>query len=212
MLSWIRGAWARYWASIPVSDEPDLVPDGKIIREDFRPEPIDPGWVAAFQELSSLLIAHLPDDARAREVGRLRALLKPGVTPAEALARWINKVASPSSRVGGFVSLDWKAREEVFWQARKLLAAHGLPDAWTDPVAGIDDEWQDGHARGEVPVDAPLRRFTHHLQGHGYTLSCFDVDDLVCAFAVEHARQPQVRTLCRALDIPLRCGDLPQAG
>ena len=49
MLSWIRRAWARYWASIPASDEPDLVPDGKIIREDFRPEPIDPGVVAAFQ-------------------------------------------------------------------------------------------------------------------------------------------------------------------
>jgi hypothetical protein len=200
MLSALRRAWKKYLESIPAADEPELVPDGKIIREDFRPPPVDPEVKAAFGKLAKVLTSHLLQEAAIREERRFAAMLKPGVEPVEAIARWITKVSTPESGVGGFIALDWKAREEVQWQAEKLLKAHHLSLTWTYSVEE-DEEWKTWKERGEAPVKAPLRLFSNLLRTHGYTLFSFDCDDLVCAFAVPVSLQQQVASLCSSADI-----------
>ena len=203
MLSALRRAWERYLASIPAPEEPDLIPDSKILREDFMRPPVNPESRLVLAQLSKELTAHLPSDVASREMRRLSALLKPGVEPVEAVVRWFGKVTAPDSKVGGFVLVDWKAREEVEWQAARLVKSHKLPLVWSYAI-DTDNEWKDWRERGEAPVDTPLMLLAVALQNHGYTLFKFGSDDLVCAFAVDGAISDQVRSLCEAIHIELK--------
>jgi hypothetical protein len=141
-LSELRQAWRAYVASIPVSQEPEPVPDGQIIREAFRSAPVDPAVAKAWGELARMLTSHLPDELAAREELRLKKTLKPGVEAVGALARWMAKVTGPHTKVKGFIVLDWKAREEIEWQAERLFDVHQLQAGWVYN-ATADTEWKD---------------------------------------------------------------------
>ena len=101
------------------------------------------------------------------------------------------------------IALDWKAREEVSWQAARLARAHGVALDWTYDVAH-DTEWQGWQARDEAPVDTPLRSLAQALQPHGLVLCRLSVDDGVFAFAVSDALAPAVRQHGAVLGIELR--------
>jgi hypothetical protein len=203
MLSSLRRAWRKYLASIPAPNEPELVPDGKIIREDFRPAQVDPEVKVKFHELAEMLTLHLPQETALREVRRITALLKPGVEPVDALARWISKVSTPEGKVGGFIALDWKAREEVQWQAVNLLRAHSLPLTWSYSV-DQDEDWKTWAERGEAPVNTPLRRLSLFLHEKEYVLFWFNSDYLVCAFAVPASLQNKVAALSNSVALDAR--------
>lgn len=202
MFNALRRAWKNYWASIPAPADEEPVPDGKIIREDFRHEPVDPGVRAAFEALATAITAHLPAELGAKAQRQLLAKLKPGTEPIDALSQWISKVSGPSSSVHGFVAVDWKAREEIQWQAERLLKAHQLPPTWAYDVNG-DQSWQSWGERGEAPVDTPLKLLGVFLATHDHALVRLHNDDLVCAFAIPAQALPEVQRLAQAAQIVL---------
>ncbi len=202
MFSSLRLAWKRYLASIPAPDEPELIPDGRIIREDFRPPPVDPRIKEAFSTLADLLTAHLPDSVASTTRRKLLALLKPGVDPQAAIARWAEKLADPRSTPIGLIAVDWKAREEVQWQASRLLLAHGVPTEWSYS-ADSDVDWVDWHNRGLAPVRSPLQKLDAALCHHGHRLLMIEDGDLVVAFAIPVKNEAQVRELCQVAGIGL---------
>lgn len=202
MFNALRRAWKNYWASIPAPEDDEPVPDGKIIREDFRPEPVDPEVRAAFAALAAAITAHLPAELGAKARRQLVAKLKPGTEPIDALSQWINKISAPSSSVHGFVAADWKAREEIQWQAERLLKAHQLPPTWAYDVNG-DTAWQSWGERGEAPVDTPLKLLGAFLAAHDHALVRLHNADLVCAFAIPAHALPEVQRLAQAAEIAL---------
>jgi hypothetical protein len=202
MFKTLRRMWQDYLRSIPQPDDPEPVSDREIIDADFRPPPVPAEQRSAFDALSELLVAHLPEATAASKGRQLRSRLKPGVEPAEALGAWISANNGPKSRVG-VIALDWKAREEVQWQAVILCRAHGVALDWTYDVAR-DTEWQAWQARDEAPVETPLKSLAQALRPQGIALCRMSVDDGVFAFAVSAAREAEVRQHCAVLGIELR--------
>lgn len=209
MLQRIKSAWRRYLDSLPTPQEdlpdPEAAADGGV--DDFPPH--DAATLDAFRQLAEAITAHLPADTRARARQRLRAKLKPEAAPAEALAQWFQQVSDPAGPKLGTICLDWKATEEIQWQATGLLASHGLALAWD---CGEREEAGEAEAakvapalaQGDLPVDAPLDRFARALAGQGYALVRFGADDAVYAFAVRSQAADRVRGLMAALGITPR--------
>jgi len=190
MLTSIRRAWRAYLASIPKPDEPERISHEQIVREYFRPPPVSPKDRPAFDALADLIVAHLPEGQASSKAQRLKAKLKPGVDPVDALSDWIQSNCDPKSRVG-VVALDWKAREEVHWQAAILAKAHGVSLAW-DYDCNTDTDWKNWQERNEFPVDTPLKILSRALMLHEVVLYRFSVDDAVYAFAVWLAKHDAV--------------------
>ncbi len=201
MFNKIRRMWQDYLRSIPQPDDPEPVSDREIFDDHFKAPPVPAEHVAAFEALSALLVAHLPEALSASKGKQLRARLKPGVEPAEALGGWISANNGPKSRVG-VVALDWKAREEVQWQAALLARAHGVTLDWAYDV-DQDTEWEGWQTRQEAPVDTPLRHLAQALLPQGIALCRFSVDDTVFAFAVKVAQRPEVQRHSAVLGIEL---------
>lgn len=201
MFAAIRRAWRAYLDSIPKPEEPEPLSDKQIVREHFRPAPVPPGLRSTFDALADVVVAHLPAELAYPKAKQLKAKLKPGEHPAAALAMWIHANCGPKSRIG-VMELDWKAREEIHWQAERLATAHGVPLTWRYEHE-LDVEWQGWQERSEVPADTPLKGLARALLPHGLALCRFSVDDSVYAFAVSRARLASVLAFCSALDIKL---------
>ena len=200
MLHRIKAAWQRYVASIPKSDDDVLTPDGKIIREDFRPGAHNEATVDAFRNLAAILTGHLGSGDREKARKRLIAKLKPGIDPEEALERWINQSAELKGVNWGTVQLDWKATDEVQWQATRLLESHSIPITWEYEYKD-DPRAASASTRGEVPVDSPLNSLAEALAKAHYTLFRFSPSDSTCAFAVKNADAEAVTELLNVLRI-----------
>ncbi|KQW00444.1 hypothetical protein [Rhizobacter sp. Root1221] len=189
MFAALRRAWQRYVASLPAPPEEEHVSDTDAMNE-FRPPPVDRNVVAAFTALATCVLSHMPEGEREAQTRKLRSRLNRKTSPAEALGAWIQANSGPKSKVG-VIAVDWKAREEVLWQARRLCAAHGVSTGWAYDH-GTDEEWKSWQERKEVPVDSPLRGFAIALQPTRIVLLRFSVDDTVCAFAVGRDRGDEV--------------------
>ena len=198
MLSALRRAWQRYIASIPAPPEQEFVSDTDAMHE-LRPLPVDRDVVAAFSVLARHILSHLPEPERSAQTRKLRSRLKRGTTPTDALGAWILANSGPKSKVG-VIAVDWKAREEVLWQAQALCAAHSVSAHWAYDHR-TDEEWKHWRERSEVPVDSPLRAFAGALNRTRIVLFRFTADDGMCAFAVAQACGEEVRNLCQTLRI-----------
>ena len=200
MLHRIKAFWKGYLASIPKPDEEKLEPDGRIIREDFPSEAHSQGTVDAYRRLAAILTEHLHSDDRDKAERRLLAKLKPGVDPEEALARWINQSFELKGVNWGAMQLDWKATEEVHWQATRLLKSHSIPITWEYNYKE-DSRAARASTRGEIPTDSPLDSFAQALGKASYTLFRFSPYDGVFAFAVKNAESEVVSELLEILRI-----------
>ena len=201
MFAAIRRAWRAYLASIPKSEEPERLSDKQIVREHFRPPPVSQLFRSTFDAFAEIVVSHLPTELANTKAQQLKAKLKPGEDPAGALGMWIHANCSPRSRIG-VISLDWKAREEVQWQAKLLARAHGVPLTWSYEHE-LDTEWKGWQERNEVPVDTPLKELARALLHHELALCRFYADDTVYAFAVSRARLASVLEFCSILGIKL---------
>lgn len=209
MLAAIRQAWRAYLASIPKVDEPERITHEQIIRENFRPQPVTGKHRSAFNALADLIVAHLPEGHANSAAQRLKAKLKPGVDPVDALIEWILSNHNPKSRVG-VIALDWKAREEVRWQAAILANIHGVPLAW-DYDYNTDTEWKNWQERSDFPVDTPLKSLSRALMQQEVVLCRFTGDDGAYAFAVQRAKHDAVKEHCATLGIKVTSEIQPHA-
>ncbi len=202
MLSVIRRTWKAFLDSLP-SGEPERIPDEQIIREYFRPPPVDKKTKATYKKLIELLHAHLEGEMATKHISRAVAKLKPGDLPIEVLDVGLLAGRGKVAASLGFIGLDWKACEEIYWQANLLCKAHGISDEWAyDWQTNSENEgWQE---RGEVPVEAPLRSFGRWLRGYKVTLAYVGVDDSVLAFAVSDENCATLLELSKSLEIPVK--------
>jgi hypothetical protein len=198
MLSAIRRAWRSYLDSLPRSEEPAPVSDAAIRREMSPPHPAEVRQ--AFAALAGIATGHLPQEAAVKAAAALSARLKPGTTPSEAMARWIGANNGPKSRNLGVMCVDWKAREEIQWQAERIAKAHRIELDWHYDFRA-DRSWEGWEERGETPVSAPLRALADALRRQGLALIVLANDDTVCAFAVRVEHEVEVLALADRLGL-----------
>jgi hypothetical protein len=200
MFASIRRAWKQYLASIPsVEEDSKPLSNAAILRElaDLKPHTKE-----AFLGLARIITAHLSAEVVGRRTQQLSSRLKPGATPSEALSRWITAHHGPKSDNLGVIAVDWKARDEIQWQAERLAKAHHVGLHWVyDPLS--DTSWEGWQARNEVPVIGPLRSLARELRRHELTLYVFQEDDTVCAFATPTDKERDVFALCQTLGIAI---------
>jgi len=95
------------------------------------------------------------------------------------------------------MQVDWKASEEVAWQAREMAAAHGIAETFAWDGAGADV----GVLDGLVAFDAWLRP-------HGRRFLFLALEDDACSgVVVPEATEERVLRGARALALPLMRSD-----
>ena len=203
MFAALRQAWRRYLDSLPRDDEPPAVSDAAIRREMHPPHPAE--VQQALADLATLVTAHLPPEVAAKAAANLVRRLKPGVTPQAALVAWARAHHGPKQRNLGLLVVDWKAREELAWQAERIAKAHGVAADWAYDWR-TDAGWEGWEARGDLPVSAPLRSLAAHLQQRGLALRVVVDDDTAAAFAVKAADAARVDAAWAVLGIQMDAG------
>jgi hypothetical protein len=169
MLRTLHLAWKNYVAGIPKSEVVDSIPESQWNQADLLPA-VSKAKRKAFTELLVLIYAHLPPNEAA-------ALVKRGanaLTRADEVDTALRDALFPaddqeSAENRGFIACDWKAAEEVKWQADLLCQAHRIAAAWRAPEGQL----------AEV-----LQSFESWLQPQRLQLLCFSAGDSLVAFAL----------------------------
>lgn len=192
MSSAIRRACRRHLDSLPRSEEPAPVSDAAIRRDMNPPDP--PEGRQAFAALAGIATWHLPPKLAVKAAGGLSARRQGGSTPSAAAARWMGAHDRPQSRNPGVMRVDWRARDEIPWQAERIAKAHQIElDGCADFRAERSREgWEE---RGETPFSTPLRDLGDALRRQGPALIVPANGDTVCAFALRIEREDEVQAL-----------------
>ena len=187
MLRALRNAWKNYISSLPQSQIIDSIPPSQWDRDDLVPKPSKVKR-KAFTELLTIVYAHLPPQEAARLVEDRSYMLKRGDDSDTALGEALIPNEEEISENRGFIACDWKATEEVQWQADILCRAHGVSASWQAPSG---------------TVTSLLQSLGDWLQTHRLQLLCFSVGDGLVAFAVPTAKTDSVVALGKKLKIHL---------
>lgn len=138
---------------------------GQGVTEPPSPDEEAPVSNAARQALERFIVlvtAHLEEEERRRLVKGVLSPLHPGQTVEDAIQ---NGILDDGQRTGQWLLLqvDWKAADEVEWQANELLLAAGIDDTWE-----LDDE-------EEASVPQALLAFSSWVERHGMRLLHLDL-------------------------------------
>ena len=98
--------------------------------------------------------------------------------------------------------VDWRARDEIPWQAERIAKAHQIELDWRYDFRA-DRSWEGWQERGETPVSAPFRALADALRRQGLALIVLASDDTVCAFAVRVEYEVEVLALADRLGLAL---------
>jgi len=111
----------------PSQPEPDEnLSDTQILKEYFSPSK---EARQALKRLTALITRQLGSDESKRLTNRVMACLQPGDAVEEAL---VNGLIEDGRML---LSVDWRAADEVAWQANALLRAFGVTAPWELAVA-----------------------------------------------------------------------------
>jgi len=99
----------------------DNLSDTQILKEYFSPSK---EARQALKRLAALITLHLASDESKRLTNRVMACLQPGDSVEDALVNGLVE----DDRV--LLSVDWRAADEVAWQANALLRAFGVTEPW----------------------------------------------------------------------------------
>jgi hypothetical protein len=202
MIATLRRLWHNYLAGLPKSEVVDSIPESQWGRPDLLP-PVSRQKAKAFAELLTLLHAHLDPGLAARLTSAGSKQLIRADEPDSALSAALRPDSDDMQQAAarGFIGLDWKATEELAWQADLLCRAHGLADCWAPPR--VDGQAAMAQAKpGEMPVEPLLRHFGAWLAARGLALSYYADGDLLVAFAVRPAHRAGVERHLARLKIP----------
>jgi hypothetical protein len=199
MLSKFKRMWKTYLESIPRQRDHEEITDKQIIRDYFCPEPVSLETQELFKQLVQLLCFHLAEDVAKKRSGIFLSKLKPGVDAESALVAGFHSGGKTIVRQG-FMTLDWKAREEILWQAQLLSKVHAINDDWSYDCES-DINHKDWESRQEFPVMSPLRDFSKWLAKYGLALLTFCVDDSLHACVISQGAVEKTLNLCAELKI-----------
>jgi len=186
MFRQLRRLWENYTASIPKSEVVDSVPESQWDRADLVPR-VSAATRRAFTDLLVLIYSHLPPDEVQVLVTRgTKALARADeVDSALSSALLLREEGGPQDNTG-FIACDWKATEEVQWQADRLCRAHQIAGTWKAPPRDMQ---------------TMLASLDTWLKQHGRRLLCFSPGDSVVAFAVRSDQTVMAAALGKKLKV-----------
>lgn len=155
--------------------EPDQsLSDTEILKEHFSPSK---EARQALKRFTQLISRHLGSEESKRLTNRVMACLQPGDTVEEALVNGLVDERGQQHGKWMLLSVDWRASDEVEWQANELLQAFDI----TVP-------WHFGEAKGRTVPEAMLA-FSSWVGQYGLSLLHLG-GDTYAAFLVRHADLP----------------------
>lgn len=190
MLRRLRDAWNKYLSSIPGTEVVDSVPEDQWDRADLVPK-VSKARRSSFIEVLQIGFSHLPE-VQAKALALERAALFDRADEADlALERALAEFESPEARARASAAIvcDWKAGDELEWQAALLARAHGLTEPWASPRQGLEPD---------------LGNLASWLHAQGLLLADFSSGDNVIAFAVRPQQAARLRALLRKLGVDVR--------
>jgi hypothetical protein len=169
MLRTLRRAWENYVAGIPKSEVVDSIPESQWNQADLLPA-VSKAKRKAFTELLLLIYAHLPPNEAAALVQRgANALTRADEADTALRDALFPAEEQENSENRGFIACDWKAANEVKWQADLLCQAHCIAATWQAP---------------EGELTAVLQNFESWLRPQRLQLLSFSAGDSLVAFAL----------------------------
>lgn len=185
MLRALRQAWQRYLGSLPETEVVDSIPESQWAQAEHRPR-LSPARRRHFGDLVALLVAHRPPAEVAAWVARAQAALADLGEIDDALLQLLQPpdAGADPTDAAGVIVCDWKAVDELPWQAERLCRAHGLPADWRSPGGRLDEA---------------LASLDAWLQPQGLRLLTLAAGDTAVAWAVRAESVPVGRALGRKL-------------
>ncbi|MFC0126377.1 DUF6630 family protein [Ralstonia solanacearum] len=173
----------------PLSDE-------DIVREYFPPFPPPAESIDALVELVRLVASTLEDAKVTRLVARARSGEEPGDS-IECHLRYALYDSDEALPWTLSVFVDWKAHEEIEWQAADILETLGIGARW---------KWTREAAQRSVAVG--LLDFDDWLRPHGYQLLFLDTGgDDYFAFPIRSAQLDAAQDCIRRAQLPVEQAD-----
>lgn len=185
----LRRAWKNYIDSVPQGEFVDSIPESQWDQADLQPK-VSKMKRKAFIDLLSLIYGHLPREDAVKLVQRGSADFTRGDDADTALGRALVPDEQDEHVANrGVISCDWRAADEVQWQAHLLCKAHGVSSNWQAP---------------EGSLAGVLQSFAEDLQSRNLRLFSFSVGDMAFAFAVQPEEVAPVLALGKQLQIAIR--------
>ncbi|WP_156794641.1 DUF6630 family protein [Herbaspirillum seropedicae] len=129
MFKLLSKLWGRDLTSPrgPTVEEEEILSDAQIFKEDFS---VSKQNKQALGRFVRLITAQLGGEESQRLATSVMSHLGPGDTASDAIQNGI--LDDDGQRRGQWVVLqvDWKATEEVEWQANELLTTAGITETW----------------------------------------------------------------------------------
>lgn len=169
--------------------EPDSnLTDAQILREYFS---VKPEMKRSLRSFLHIACKNVGEKESRRITASVIRELTPGTSAAEALNASLS--SEDGQRKGSWVaiSIDWKAVEEINWQANEIL--HSLD---------ISEEWTPAEPRGAGAVEKHLYAFGAWLAARGYQLLHIDPEcDAYIAFVVHESLLQEALELASAAGV-----------
>lgn len=163
MLKLLSRLWGRKSASPKVHslEEEEILSDAQIIKEYWPVSEEDDQALRRFVRLITVQLG-------AEESDRLTTLVMSDREPGDAIEAGINAILDEDGQRRGkwvLIQVDWKATEEVEWQANELLTAAGIAETW--------------HMKSGTKVTVPhaLVEFSTWVRPRGFRLLHLDLGD-----------------------------------
>lgn len=170
-----------------IEPDPNLT-DAQILREYFS---VKPEMKRSLRSLLYIACKNVGEKESRRITASVIRELTPGTSAAEALNASLSN--EDGQRKGSWVaiSIDWKAVEEINWQANEILHSLDISEQWTHP-----------EPRGADAVEKYLYAFGVWLAARGYQLLHIDPEcDAYIAFVVHENLLQEALELASAAGI-----------
>lgn len=184
MLKLLSRLWGRNSVApkLPPVEEEEILSDVQITKEYCSVSEEDNQALRRFVRLITVQLG-------AEESDRLTTLVMSDREPGDAIDNGINAILDDDGQRRGkwvLIQVDWKATEEVEWQANELLTAAGIAQTW--------------HMKSgtKAPVLHALVEFSTWVRPRGFRLLHLDLgDDAYYALLV---REDQLEDIVQAAE------------
>ena len=182
--------------SEPVPEDERRLSDEQIMEEYFPPSKHSKQAKQALRHVVTLLTEQLGREESQRLTSLVTSHLQPGETASGALEDAL--LGDDGQRRGKWlmIQVDWKATDEVEWQANELLASAGVAETW--------------HLQDELNTTVPLAlsSFADWVKLRGYCLLHVDLGhDAYYAFLVLQEKSDEIIRAAETAGLEIQTSD-----